>query len=811
MRKQEFNQEWIFSKEGSEERESVTLPHDAMLHEKRTPESPGTHAAAYFPGGKYIYEKEFIAPQEWADKKVTLEFEGVYRNSKVYVNGKEAGGRAYGYIGFFVSIESYLNFGEKNTILVTVDNSQLPNSRWYSGAGIYRPVWLYVHNKDNIALEGVKITTLSYNPARIRVDVERTAGEVQVEILQACNALTDDAAAQGATEAVVTGTIPSCSLGVELSIPDAKLWSDDAPNLYTYHVTQVVNGALTDEVTGTFGIRKVEWSPKGLFINGKETLLRGGCVHSDNGILGACSYAKSEERRIRIIKEEGYNAIRSSHNPASKAMLAACDKYGIYVMDETWDMWYGKKNKFDYANDFMEWYQEDIKSLVNRDFNYPSVIMYSIGNEVSEPREEKGVKLAKEMVDYIHSLDSNRAVTCGVNLMIINMASKGKGIYQEDGGRAGEEEAVKKANSGKKKEKASGSLFFNLMTAAVGTGMNRMANNDSADKVTSPMLDTLDIAGYNYASGRYPLEGTKHPDRIVVGSETFPQDIYKNWEMVKKYPYLIGDFMWTAWDYLGEAAIGAWNYVGVTMQKVPYPWLLADVGAIDILGRAGAQAKYAATVWGLRNKPYIGVRPVNHPGVRVSKAVWRGTNAFDSWAWKNCEGNKAEIEVYADAAMVELQLNGKSLGKKKIKECKAMFKTKYASGVRTAIAYDASGKEIGRNELTSATGNTTIRVQPEEKKIAVGNIAYVAIDMVGENDVIESNADCRLHVKVEGGELLAFGSAVPFTEDDYFKGSFRTYYGQAQVVVRANKPGTIKVIVSSKEIKSASASIEVTA
>ncbi len=806
MRKQDFNQDWIFYKEGGQGKQAVTLPHDAMLHEKRDPQSPGTHAAAYFPGGKYIYEKEFTAPQEWTGKRVTLEFEGIYRNSKIYINGKEAGGRAYGYIGFFVSIEEYLNIGGKNNIRVTVDNSRLPNSRWYSGAGIYRPVWLYVQNQDHIALEGIKVTTLSYDPAQIHVDVERTAGEARVEILEFVDALKNSS-----SDAVAVGMIPSGSTGIDISIPDAKLWSAETPDLYTYHVTQLVNGVVMDEISGTFGIRKVEWSPKGLFINGRETLLRGGCIHSDNGILGACSYAKSEERRVRIIKQEGYNAIRSSHNPASKALLAACDRYGVYVMDETWDMWYDKKNKFDYANDFMEWYLEDIRDLVNRDFNFPSVILYSIGNEISEPREEKGVKLAKEMVDYIHSLDGNRAVTCGVNLMIINMASKGKGIYQEEGGRAGEEEAVKKANSGKKKEKASGSLFFNLMTAAIGTGMNRMANNDSADKATTPMLDILDIAGYNYASGRYPLEGGKHPDRIIVGSETFPQDICKNWKMVKKYPYLIGDFMWTAWDYLGEAAIGAWNYEGVTMQRVPYPWLLADVGAIDILGRASAQAKYAATVWGLRNKPYIGVRPVNHPGVRVSKAVWRGTNAFDSWAWKGCEGNKAEIEVYADAAVVELWLNGKSLGRKKIKDYKAMFKTRYASGTLTAIAYDDSGKETGRSELTSATGKTTIRIQPEEKSIAVGDIAYVAVDIVGENGVIESNADCRLQVKAEGGELLAFGSAIPFTEDDYFKGSFQTYYGQAQAVVRGTKPGTLKVCVSGKDIKEVAAFIEVTA
>ncbi len=332
-------------------------------------------------------------------------------------------------------------------------------------------------------------------------------------------------------------------------------------------------------------------------------------------------------------------------------MLEACDRLGMYVVDETWDMWYSHKSKYDYATIFAENYQDDIKTLVDRDFNHPSVIMYSIANEVSEPYQQKGVQLAREMVDTIHAMDQNRAVTAGINLFIIHRASKGQGIYKEEGGR---EETQR---SGKKK--ASGSLFFNIMASMIGNSMNKMANSKQADLVTTPVLDLLDIAGYNYGSGRYPLEGTAHPDRVLVGAETFPQDIFKNWQMVKQYPYLVGDFMWTSWDYLGEAGMGAWTYTDDAKSfEKPYPWRVAGCGAIDILGNPDAASAYAATVWGLRSTPYIGVAPVNHSGQKLTRAVWRGTNAIASWAWQDCEGRRAEIEVYSDAAEVELLLNG---------------------------------------------------------------------------------------------------------------------------------------------------------
>lgn len=767
-----FNDNWQFWKQDSVNQQTVTLPHDAMIHEKREPEAAGGSAHAFFPGGIYIYEKTFTAPAEWRSKTVSFEFEGVYKDSIVEINGKRAGGCSYGYVPFVICADGLLNYGRENTITITVDNSRLPNSRWYTGSGIYRPVNLIVGNQTHIEWQGVRISTISYQPARIRVETEANGGEIAVEILDGDKVV---AYGKGAT--------------LELDIPNATLWSDETPHLYTCHVILTENSTVVDEVVERFGIRKVEWSPGGLFINGKETLLRGGCYHHDNGILGAAAFDKSEERRVRIMKEAGFNALRSSHNPTSRAMLEACDKYGMYLMDEAWDMWYNHKSKFDYAADFMDNYRDDILAMVERDFNHPSVIMYSIGNEVSEPAQEKGVRLAKEMVDYIHSLDSNRAVVGGFNLMIISKSKKGKGVYnEEDGGRNDDKDKMMNSMN---------STVFNMITNMVGTGMNKGANNKKADAATSPVLNLLDIAGYNYASGRYPLEGKAHPNRVIVGSETFPQDIYKNWQMVKQYPYLIGDFMWTAWDYLGESGLGAWVYTpdGKGFNK-PYPWLLADCGVFDILGVPNGELFLAQAAWGLLEKPAIAVQPVNHPGVKPAKMVWRGTNALPSWSWQGCEGNQAIVEVYMDASVVELLLNGKSLGRKKCKGGKTTFKTKYAPGILTAVAYNAAGKEISRNELHSAAGGIRLMAEPEEKTVQAGDIVYIPVTLVGENGVVECNCDCKLTVSVEGGELLAFGSANPRTEARYDSGSFMTYYGRALAVVRADKGRSVIVSVT---------------
>ena len=759
MKKISFNQNWTCN--GT----PVTLPHDAQILEKRNPAvSDGGHG--YFPGGIYTYEKTFTAPAEWEGKKVLVEFEGVYKNSTVSLNGNVVGGHKYGYTTFTVELTG-LNYGAENTLTVVADNSKLPNSRWYTGSGIYRPVWLHVGETAHIEYQGVRITTLSIDPAVIRVETKATE-DVSVEILD------------GDT-VIAAGSGADC----EITVPGAKLWSDETPNLYTARVT--CGGDVVEE---KFGIRKIEWSNKGLFINGKETLLRGGCVHHDSGILGAATYDESEWRRVRILKEAGFNAIRAAHNPCSRAMLEACDHYGMYMMDETFDMWYNRKTKNDYGLDFEENWAEDTAAMVNRDYNHPSVILYSIGNEVAEPCEAKGIEYGKKQIDLIHSLDATRPVTCGLNLMIIGRAAKGQGIYQDVDKN---QEEIKKANKSSDANPQNASLMFNIMVSFVGTGMNKGGNSPKVDALATPMIDALDIAGYNYGSGRYPLEEKQHPERIIFGSETFPQDIYKNWEMVKKYPYVLGDFMWTSWDYLGEAGIGAWSYTGGMPFNRPYPWVLAGAGVIDICGVPDGSCRYASTVWGLEKAPRIAVKPVNHPGVRVSRSVWRGTNAIESWAWSGCEGNKAEVEVYSDAHAVEMLVNGKSLGKKKIKECKAIFKTRYASGKIEAVAYDAGGRELLRSELNSATGKLSICAQPEKASAAIGEIVYVPVTLQGENGVVEANADKKLTVTVEGGELLGFGSANPCTEEQYHTGSFTTYYGRALAIVRVLGNTTITV------------------
>lgn len=755
MNKINFNDNWTCNGK------KVTLPHDAMIHAQRKADAPGGVSQAFFLGDKYVYEKTFTKPK---DDHVIVEFEGVHKDAVVKLNGKEIGSHEYGYTPFSVCLDEDLKSGE-NIITVECDNTNQPDSRWYSGGGIYRPVWLYTGKGKCIKPEAVKIETLEVNPAKIHVSVD-CEEETNIEIFDG-----DKLVGEAKGNDVV------------LDIEAAKLWSDQTPHLYTCKVS-----SKDDEVSTNFGIRKVTYDNKGLYVNGESVLLKGGCLHHDNGILGACAYDEAEWRRIKILKDAGFNAIRSAHNPCSRAMLEACDFYGMYLIDEAWDTWFYHKSKYDYGSVWNKNYLSDLKTIVDRDYNHPCVIMYSIGNEVSEPAKQEGIDKLNEMVSYLHELDSSRPVTGGFNLMIIVSSKNGKGIYDE-------KEGGKKSDSDDEKMNGMNSTLFNLITSVVGSGMNKSANSKKADEITTPALDGLDIAGYNYASGRYPLEGKAHPNRLIYGSETFPYDIAKNWKMVKEYPYLVGDFMWSAWDYIGEVGIGAWAYSkdGVGFNK-PYPWLLADTGAFDIVGTPNGEAFLAQTVWGTSKKPIIGVQPINHER-KVVKATWRGSNSIESWSWKNCDGKKATIEVYSDADIIELIVNGKSLGKKKVKDCRATFKAKYQSGKIEAVAYDAMGREVSRNYLESATGSSTISVVPEKEVARENEVVFVDINVVGENGVVEANDDKKLTVDVEGGQLLGFGSANPRTEENFDEGRYTTYYGRSLAAIKV-KDKKVKINVS---------------
>ena len=640
---------WLFYRGRTPDKKTtVNLPHDAMITERRGPNAPSGTAGAYFYGDVYTYEKELDAPKEWSSKRIVIEFEGAYCKTTVYVNGEKVGFEPYGYTNFYFDISDYLKYGEKNVIKAQVDNSEMSNSRWYSGSGLYRPVKLHILEKDGIELNGITVITKSIDPAVVCVNTvvsDSFSGEVSVEIQK-----------DGVTVANGFGT------GAEIEIPNAKLWSEDTPELYTAKVTAKNGDTVVDEVCETFGIRSLSWSKEGLFVNGKRVLLRGGCVHHDNGILGAACEPDAEYRKVRIMKENGYNAIRSAHNPCSKYMLEACDRYGVYMVNEAYDMWFVHKTPHDNADYFDTTWKTTVKNMVEASRNHPSVIMYSLVNEPSETSSKRGLEVEKNMYNFIKQLDSARMVTIGLNPILATAAVVGatagytKDNFKED---KYDENGRVILDKKKKVKTVNGSFIFNMAFGFFGPMMNYMPANALTTRVVKPIENYVDVLGYNYGFGRY--RGDMRRGKLIMGSETLPMDIYRNWKAVRKHRGCIGDFMWTGWDYLGEVGAGGWSYVndGMMMMK-DYPYLIADAGAIDLIGYPGAECRYAATVWEQTSKPVICVKPVNHPGVEPMKTMWRGTNAVESWSWKDCTGNDAEVEVYTQAAMVELFVNGVS-------------------------------------------------------------------------------------------------------------------------------------------------------
>lgn len=781
MKRISFNDGWLRTIDGVE-KSVVNIPDDASLVKGREPKAESGKNGAYFLSGVYEYEKEFDVPAEWLEKKVYIEFEGVYPSAEVYLNGKKIGGCSYGYSLFEVELTG-LKAGEKNKIKVVVDDAKHPNSRWYAGAGIYRPVWLLIGGKEHIMPNGVRVTTKSYCPAVVAIDVETVGSkEIKVEIF---------------SENTLIATSSGCCS--EISITNPKLWDADNPNLYECRVTLFKNGQAVDEHIEKFGIRKLEWSEKGFFVNGKSVLLKGGCIHHDNGIIGVRSYAESEWRRIEKLKSFGYNAIRSAHNPLCRSALEACDALGMYVIDEAWDTWYKNKNPYDCGNGFMQRYAMDLEQMVAKDYNHPSVVMYSVGNEVTEPAKKSGVKMLKTLVEKVHTLDDSRPVTAGMNITLLLLAKLPFDPIAIFAGGDKKEDSEEKDSTSRNKEISSEQ--YNAMTSRAGDGMNRI-NAGFLGDLAAKCCSFLDIAGYNYGVTRYVREGKKNPNRVIVGTETYCQDIAKVWPIVEEKPYIIGDFMWTAWDYLGEVGIGGYSYdkEDFVFEK-PYPWILAEAGAIDILGNDTAEAGLAKVVWNKSMQPYIGVTPANHGGKELAKAVWRGTNARPYWSYRFCDGASVEVEIYSAADSVELFINNRSMGKKKIETYKAIYPVNYEPGYIKVIAYDEYAQPVGESELFSAEGELTIEIikekkywQEEMKTNSEDNIIYFDIRIVGENGQIECNADRKLKAEVSGGELIGFGSAKPKTMENYLDGSYTTYFGRAQAIVKKTAEAAVMKI-----------------
>ena len=777
----------------------MTVPYDAMLFEQRDPDTRNVGNTGYYPGGVYRYTKSFDVPEEWQDRTVTLEFEGVYHRSEIFVNGKRAGGRPSGYALFHVALDEFLNYGAENTIEVIAHNADEPNGRWYTGSGIYRPVHLLTGERTHIAPTGLRISTKALAGTTANVLVETTVINRE-NTARALDVITELFDPQGLLVATSKNglTVPaggSATARQDIEIADAALWSPATPQLHRAATRIVAGGTTIDAAGEDFGIRMVTATARhGLRINGTPVKLRGAAIHHDNGVIGAHTLDAADERRIRILKESGFNAIRSAHNAASRSLLRACDRHGVLVMDELTDAWFRPKVLNDYSQDFAQWWERDLEALVANAFNHPSVIMYSIGNEIAETATPRGIEMNRRIADRARELDPTRLITNGIN-GFLNLISP-----QDEEKLARKAEAARETGENPNKNLIG---VLNLIIGILDRMLDKIVRLPAVDKRTRDAFAALDVAGYNYMVGRYELDAKLHPDRVIVGSETRAAHTVKIWKQIENLTHVIGDFAWTGWDYIGEAGLATKQY-GTTKRSIyhPYPALLAGEPVIDITGFRQTQSYLNEIAWHLATGPHIAVEPVNHSGETVVKTGWRATNSIPSWSWEGCEGRQATVEVYADAARIELHLNGDTIGTAKSGQdgdYLTKFTLPYQPGDLTAIAYAADGTEIGRRTLTSAGGSLRLHVQPEKTTLVADgqDLAYIPVELTDDGGILRPLADRTLTVSVEGAaSLLGFGTGEAITTEGFASSAHQTFNGRALAVVRAgHEPGEVTVTV----------------
>ncbi|WP_174187282.1 glycoside hydrolase family 2 TIM barrel-domain containing protein [Nocardia barduliensis] len=782
-----FGDRWTVTADGGQPIE-VALPHDAMLAEPRSADAPSGSGGGYFPGGLYTYHKRWASPDVPAGHRVLLRFEGISRVSTVVVNGTELGGAPNAYRDFEVDVTDVLRPGDENDIEVIADNTEQPNSRWYTGSGIHRPVWWQLRGPITLGKHGVRIRTMSItSPALVEVELcftnpDRRTVQARVEL-----------ASGGSVVAQEYATTDGITARLVLHVPEPQLWSADNPDLYDCTVVLRADDEIVDERRSRIGLRTVALDARrGLLINDTPVLLRGGNIHHDNGVIGSLALPAAEHRRARILKENGFNAIRSAHNPLSQAMLDACDEIGLYVMDETTDVWWNAKTRYDDSRTFLDQWRIDLDEMVLRDRNHPSVIMFSISNENGETAARAGIELARSMAARIDELDGTRPVTAGVNIAINALASRD--ATPPTGTTPAGKTLMEKVDS----------TSFNVAMQFLVPAMSVVTATKRADLGTRGIFDILDIAGYNYGANRFRRDAAAHPARIMVGTEDLPGDIARIWPLVEKIPNLIGDFLWAGWDYLGETGVGHWLYHRRWAPLLkPYPFVTSGCGVIDITGRPGAPAALARAVWSPATPPAITVRPLDISEYRAAKATWRPSDAIDSWSWAGRDGQPAHVEVYSAAEEVELLLDGTSIGRAAAGTAHgfvARFSLPYRPGELVAVARSSGGR-IAESRLRSAQGPLRLILRAERSELAAdGNdLAYIAVEIADADGVIESLADDLVTLSIDGPAVLAgFGSAAPATEESFADNTHTTYYGRALAVVRATRvPGSVRITATS--------------
>jgi len=783
---------------------SVNLPHDSMIGNEADPKAPASVDSGYHNGDVCNYTKKIMIPKEWEKDSVGLQFDGVMMHANVDVNGCKVGEHHYGYSPFYVDITDNVTFGEENRVTINVNAGIQPSSRWYTGCGLYRGVTLCHGPKVHVDTDGIYVYTKSVEDnmafLEAQIDVCNDSSENRlVEVQIALQEEGEDSAVVAKTNRVIqVNGNQKQTARMTFHVDNPKLWDVDTPNLYQVKVTVINKGVYkthfipqeitVDEQSALFGIRTITADAvRGLRINGKTVKLKGGCVHHDNGLLGAVSLYESEVRRVQKLKEIGFNAIRTSHNPPSSALVEACDKVGLYIFDEAFDAWGMAKRIGDFHMYFSSCWEQELTAFIRRDRVHPSVIMWSTGNEIPERGGlNNGYTMATKLAETIRSLDATRPISNGI------------------------------------------CSYWSGLDDALSLGLDQSQNaknednKDSWEKNSEPFTNGLDVVGYNYMEDLYVRDHELYPDRVILGSENFPKEIGFRWPMVEVLPYVIGDFTWTAWDYIGEAGIGKSVFIGdenpmgikfpwdlMPQGTSPYPWRTANDADIDINGNVRPQGAYRSVVWGSNQTHVYAQHPKNFGKTEII-SMWGFTDVEKCWNYKEYLGKPIEVVAFTNAEEAELIVNGKVMERKAVSKERPLpnsvrFQTVYEAGKVEVVSYK-NGVEISRDALETTGEAAKLRLVPEKKKLKENglDVLYVGIEILDAQDRLVPDASVQVAVSLEGaGELAGFGSANPFTEDNYTTPETITFHGQAMAVIRSGYESGEGVITVKAETLSA--------
>ena len=699
--------------------------------------SQGKESTGWVLGGTGWYRKHFSVAKLPASTHVEAVFDGIYMNAEVWLNGVLLGNHPYGYMGFAFDLTAHLNRDGDNVIAVRVRNEGR-NSRWYSGSGIYRHVHLAVTRRVRIPQWGIQVTTpdVSRESAMVKVVTRfENLGQATESIVVRLRLLDPAGNVLGVREGVeVVGKEDQAEVALALAVIEPKLWSPKTPRLYRAEVEVASGGLVLDSVSIPFGIRSIEVDAShGLRINGEVVKLKGGCVHHDNGVLGAAAIDRAEERRVELMKRNGFNAIRTSHNPPSPAFLSACDRLGMVVIDEAFDMWKVAKNPDDYHAYFAEWSDRDFESMILRDRNHPSVVFWSIGNEIPERANPEGVEIAERLSAAAKRLDPTRPVTAAIC-----------GFWEKPGHGWAE---------------------------------------------SAPAFGHLDVGGYNYEWKHYEPDHELFPQRVMMGTESFPVEAFENWRMVEKHPHVIGDFVWTGIDYFGESGIGHTSLSGDKQAfLMPFPWFNAWCGDIDVIGGKKPQSYYRDVVWG-NSKLEMAVRKPIPAGQAEVLSMWGWSDESRSWTWPGAEGKVLTVRVYSAGDTVHLMLNGQQIGTRQVSpetRLKAEFEIPYIPGELKAVALK-NGKEIAVLAFKTAGKASKLALKADRTQIhkSRNDLAYVTVEVRDQEGIVVPDAAVPVTFSLKGAaELAGVGSANPKDMAGFRQSRRTTFHGRCLAVVR---------------------------